>query len=176
MSRRALRPSIPARIVPVRPTAGVGMVALASLGVIPGIGAVAAANPTDPAQLAACDFGRQLSTYTFTDYDDYNRRVLDHSTGPFRDQFQRTSTDRRNQAVATHTSSDVLSVECGTDTADAAHAQIVVSVDDTTRSDATLGLPRPGRSVMQVYLDNVNGQWLTERVDPQPLPVSSPAH
>jgi len=180
MSRRTLRHSVPACHTHARPAAGVGMVALASLGVLPGIGVVtappAAATPPDPAQAAACDFGRQLSTYTFTDYDDYNRRVLDRSTGPFHDQFQKSSADRLNQAMATHTSSDVLTVECSTDSSDADHAQIVVSVDDSTRSDATLGLPRPGRSIIQVYLDKVNGQWLTERVDPEPLPVSSPQH
>lgn len=175
MSLRALRHSVPVRHA--RPAAGVGMVALASLGAIPGLGVVAAppasATPPDPAQEAACDFGRQLTTYTFADYDGYNQRVLARSTGPFHDQFQRSSVDRRNRALASHTSSDVLSVECSTDSSDAGHAQIVVSIDDSTRSDATLGLPRPGRSVMQVYLDNVNGRWLAARVDPQPLPVSS---
>ncbi|WP_157121094.1 hypothetical protein [Nocardia miyunensis] len=168
MSRRTLRH----RGLP-RPATGIGMVALAAsgIGVIP-VGALlagpAAADPTDPAQMAACEFGRQLTTFTFTDYDAYNQRVLDNSTGTFHDEFQNSSTDRRNHVVETHTSSDVLSVECSTQTADPDHAQMVVSVDQTTRSDATLGLPRPERTVMHVRLDNVGGRWLAERVDPVP--------
>jgi Mce-associated membrane protein len=153
------------------------MVALAASSMIPAGGLLAgqliaaghaAADPTDPVQMAACDFGRQLTTYTFTDYDAYNRRVLDDSTGAFHDQFQSTSADRRTHILDTHTSSDVLSVECSTQTADADHAQMVVSVDQTTRSDASFGLPRPERTVMHVSLDNVGGRWLAERVDPVP--------
>ena len=41
-------------------------------------------------------------------------------------------------------------------------------MDDTTRSDVTFGLPAPQHSVVRVYLDNVGGRWLTERVDPVP--------
>ncbi|WP_157117064.1 hypothetical protein [Nocardia vaccinii] len=168
MSRKTLRH----RCLP-RPATGIGMVALAAsgIGVIPVGGLLAgpaAADATDPAQMAACEFGRQLTTYTFTDYDAYNQRVLDNSTGTFHDEFQNSSTDRRNRVLGTHTSSDVLSIECSTQTSDPAHAQIVVSVDQTTRSDATLGLPRPERTVMHVSLDNVDGHWLAERVDPVP--------
>jgi Mce-associated membrane protein len=128
----------------------------------------AAAGPPDPVQLAACDFEQQLGTYSFTDYDTYNQRVLDHSTGAFHDGFQSSSADRRNRAMATHSSSEVLSVECRTDTADTGHAQVVVSMDDTTRSDVTFGLPVPQHSVVRVYLDNIGGRWLTDRVDPVP--------
>ncbi|MBY8861618.1 hypothetical protein K7711_34440 [Nocardia sp. CA2R105] len=168
MSRRTLRH----RGLP-RPATGIGMVALAASGisVIPVSGLLAgpaAADPTDPAQMAACEFGRQLTTYTFTDYDAYNQRVLDNSTGTFHADFQNSSADRRNRVVGSHTTSDVLSVECSTQTADPGHAQMVVSVDHTTRSDATFGIPRPGRTVMHVSLDNVGGRWLAERVDPVP--------
>ncbi|WP_216903300.1 hypothetical protein [Nocardia alni] len=154
MSRKTLSPRL---------IAGIGLTALVGTGMSTG---AAMATPTDPIQLAGCDFGRQLSTYNFADYDAYTQRVLDRSTGGFRDQFQRSSIVRRNQAEATHSSSEALSVECSTDTSDAAHAQVIVSVDDTTRSDATFGLPTSEHRVMRVYLDNVGGQWLTERVDP----------
>ncbi len=161
MFRKALPSWLSSRVI-----VGFGLTALVGAGMSALTSGTAVATPTDPIQLAGCDFGRQLNTYSFADYDDYNRRVLDRSTGGFRDQFQQSSVQRRNQAIATHSSSDVMSAECSTDTSDAVHAQVIVSVDDTTRSDATIGLPTSGHRVMRVYLDNVGGQWLTERVDP----------
>ncbi|WP_227982932.1 hypothetical protein [Nocardia spumae] len=158
MSRITLRPMAIAL-----PCATVG----AALVVTP----TAAATPTDPIQLAACDFGRQLTTFDWAGYDDYDRRVLDLSTGAFHDQFSATAPDRRAQATSGHTRSEAMSVECRTDVPDPEHPQIVVTVDQSTRSDATLGLPRPQRSVMRVYLDNVDGRWLTERVDMLPPPA-----
>ncbi|WP_155981474.1 hypothetical protein [Nocardia sp. BMG111209] len=125
-----------------------------------------AAVPTDPVQQAACDFGRQLSTYDYAAYDDYDQRVLTRSTGTFHDDFQNSAADRRERAQSAHSRAEAVVVECRTDTADPAHADAVVSVDQSTRSDATLGLPRPSRSVMRVTFDNVDGHWLANRVDP----------
>ncbi|GAB2704529.1 hypothetical protein [Nocardia thraciensis] len=137
-------------------------VAVAALTVVP----PAAAAPTDPAQLAACDFGRQLSTFDFNAYDDYDRRVLDRSTGPFHEQFQASAAERRARATGSHTIAEARTVECRTETSDPEHAEIMVTVDQSTRSDVTLGLPQPIRSSMRVYLDNVEGRWLASRVDP----------
>ncbi len=140
--------------------------AAAALAVTP----TAAATPTDPIQLAACDFGRQLTTYDWAGYDDYDRRVLELSTGAFHDQFTASAPDRRAHATAAHTRSEAVTVECRTDVADVEHPQLVVTVEQSTRSDATLGLPRPQRSSMRVYLDNIDGRWLTERVEMLPPP------
>ncbi|MBF6330060.1 hypothetical protein [Nocardia transvalensis] len=144
------------------PTAAVGLAALAS--------APAAAAPTDPLTQAACDFGWQLTTYDFTNYEDYDRRVLDRSTGQFHDQFANSSADRRAHAETAHTHSEAVAVECRTDTADPDHAQMVVSIDQSTRSDATLGFPHQTRTILRVSLDNVDGRWLASRVDPVPPP------
>jgi Mce-associated membrane protein len=126
----------------------------------------AAAVPADPVQQAACDFGRQLTTYDYAAYDDYDQRVLDRSTGVFHDDFQSSAADRRDHVLSAHTRAEAVVVECRTDTADPAHADAVVSVDQTTRSDATLGLPQPSRTVMRVSFDNVDGRWLAVRVAP----------
>lgn len=133
----------------------------AALGTAPSAGA----TPTDPIQLAACDFGRQYTTFDWAGYEDYNRRILELSTGGFHEQFSASAADRHARAVATHTHSEAMTVECRTDVEDPEHPQLVVTVDQSTRSDATLGLPRPERSVLRVHLDNVDGRWLTERVD-----------
>ncbi|MQY25425.1 hypothetical protein [Nocardia aurantia] len=125
-----------------------------------------AAVPADPVQQAACDFGRQLSTYDYAAYDDYDQRVLARSTGAFHDDFQNSAAGRREQALSAHSRAEAVVVECRTDTADPAHADAVVSVDQTTRSDASFGLPRPSRTVMRVTFDNVDGRWLAGRVDP----------
>ncbi|MCX4095108.1 hypothetical protein [Nocardia sp. alder85J] len=129
-------------------------------------GVATATAPTDPVQLAACDFGRQLATYDYAAYDDYDQRVLDRSTGAFRDQFQSSAADRRQHVLSAHTRAEAVVVECRTDTADPGHADAVVSVDQSTRSDATFGLPQPSRTVMRVTFDNVGGRWLAVRVDP----------
>ncbi|MFI5781439.1 hypothetical protein [Nocardia sp. NPDC051570] len=126
----------------------------------------AAAAPSDPLTQAACDFGWQLNTYDYTDYDDYTRRVLDRSTGEFRGQFQSAAAGHRAQAQAAHTRAEALAVECRTDTVDPDHAQTVVTVDQSTRSDATFGIPRQARTVIRVNLDNIDGRWLAGRVDP----------
>ncbi|RDI65425.1 hypothetical protein [Nocardia pseudobrasiliensis] len=126
----------------------------------------AAAAPSDPLTQAACDFGWQLNTYDYSNYDDYTRRVLDRSTGEFRGQFEGQLPDKRAQAVAAHTRAEALKVECVTDTADPDHAQTIVTVDQSTRSDTTFGIPQQARSVMRVNLDNVDGRWLAGRVDP----------
>ncbi|MBO0855296.1 MAG: hypothetical protein J2P18_16215 [Nocardia sp.] len=128
-------------------------------------GTAAAATPADPVQLAACDFGRQFATFDWSGYDDYVTRVLNLSTGPFHDQFAASANDRRAQVTATHSRSEANSVECRTEPADPAHPQISVTVDRSLRSDATLGLPKPQKSTMRVYLDQVAGHWLTSRVD-----------
>ncbi|WP_280257284.1 hypothetical protein [Nocardia wallacei] len=128
----------------------------------------AAAAPTDPVQLAACDFGRQLTTFDFNRYDEYDRRVLDRSTGAFREQFESSAADRRARATGSHTIAEAKTVECRTEASDAEHAEILVTVDQSTRSDVTLGLPQPTRSSMRVFLDNVDGRWLAGRVDQIP--------
>ncbi|MBB5917862.1 Mce-associated membrane protein [Nocardia transvalensis] len=125
----------------------------------------AIAAPTDPAQLAACDFGRQFTTFDFNNYGDYDRRVLDRSTAPFHDQFQESGADRHAHVSASHTISEAKTVECSTESSDPEHAAIMVTVDQSTRSDGTLGLPQPIRSNMRVFLDNVDGRWLAARVD-----------
>ncbi len=157
MSRITLRP-----IAIALPCAAVG----AALAVTP----TADATPTDPIQLAACDFGRQLTTFDWAGYDDYDRRVLDLSTGTFHEQFSASAPDRRAQAAAAHTRSEATTVECRTDVDDPEHPQVVVTVLQSTRSDATLGLPRPERTSMRVVLDHVDGRWLTARVDILPPP------
>ncbi|MEV5650018.1 hypothetical protein AB0L57_17380 [Nocardia sp. NPDC052254] len=157
MSRITLRP-----IAIALPCAAIG----AALAVTP----TAAATPTDPIQLAACDFGRQFTTYDWAGYDDYNRRVLDLSTGAFRDQFTASAPDRRAQASAGHTRSEAMTVECRTDVDDPEHPQLVVTVQQSTCSDATLGLPRPQRTSMRVVLDHVDGRWLAGRVEMLPQP------
>lgn len=133
----------------------------AALAVAP----TAGATPTEPTELAACDFGRQFTTFDWSGYDDYQHRVLQLSTGAFHDQFTASAADRQARATAEHTRSEAMSVECRTDVADPEHPQIVVTVQQTTRSDATLGLPRPQRSILRVQLDNVDGRWLAEQVD-----------
>ncbi|WP_024803852.1 hypothetical protein [Nocardia sp. BMG51109] len=133
---------------------------------VPIVAPTAAAAPTDPAQLAACDFGRQLTTFDFNNYDNYDQRVLDRSTGPFRDQFLGSAADRRGRATGSHTIAEAKTVECRTEAADPEHAEILVTVDQSTRSDATFGLPQPTRSNMRVFLDNTEGRWLVNRVDP----------
>lgn len=128
----------------------------------------AVAAPTDPIQLAACDFGRQFTTYDWAGYDDYDRRVLELSTGAFHDQFAASAPDRHAHVTSVHVRSEANSVECRTDVADPEHSQVVVTVDRSERSDATLGLPRPERSKLRVFLDNVDGRWLAGRVDTLP--------
>ncbi|AHH17236.1 hypothetical protein [Nocardia nova] len=155
MSRITLRPMTIALSC-----AGVG----AALAVTP----TAAATPTDPIQLAGCDFGRQLTTFDWAGYDEYDQRILDLSTGPFHDQFSASAPDRRAQATSTHTRSEAMSVECRTDVDDPEHPQLLVTVQQSTRSDATLGLPRPQRTSMRVILDHVDGRWLAARVDMLP--------
>ena len=131
----------------------------------PIVTATVTAAPTDPAQVAACDFGRQYTTFDFNNYDDYDHRITDRATGAFRDQFLGSAADRRNRTVSSHTVTEAKTVECRTETGDAEHAEIIVTVDQSTRSDATLGLPQPIRSNLRVHLDNVDGHWLASRVD-----------
>ena len=142
----------------------------AAVGAALAVTPTAAATPTDPIQLAACDFGRQFTTYDWAGYDDYDQRVLGLSTGAFHDQFSASAPDRRAQATAAHTRSEAMSVECRTDVDDPEHPQLVVTVQPSTRRAATLGLPRPQRTSMRVFLDHVDGRWLTARVDMLPQP------
>lgn len=137
----------------------------AAVGAALAVAPVATAAPTDPIQLAACDFGRQFTTYDWAGYDDYDRRVLELSTGAFHDQFVASAPDRRAHVTSMHIRSEANSVECRTDVADPEHSQVVVTIDRSERSDATLGLPRPERSQLRVFLNNVDGRWLAGRVD-----------
>jgi Mce-associated membrane protein len=144
-------------------------IAMLVLSVVSGVAAFAprtAAAPTDPAQLAACDFGWQLTTYDFDSYDDYDRRVLERATGVFRDQFLGSSAERRALVEAARTRSEAHAVECYTDSGDAGRAEVLVTVDQSTISTASGGVRQPTRTVMLVALENIDGRWLAGRVHP----------
>jgi Mce-associated membrane protein len=121
--------------------------------------ATALADP-DRAQTAACDFGREVTNYDYTDIESYFQRVLDRTTGTFHDNFRDALPTLRTKLVGLHAHSDGAVAECtgGDGDGDPRSARLVVN--QTVITDETNREPRSGVWTFALTLNRVGDNWL----------------
>ncbi|WP_019928154.1 hypothetical protein [Nocardia sp. BMG111209] len=121
--------------------------------------AVAAADP-GPAPGAACDFGREVSNYDYSDIENYFQRVLNRTTGEFHDNFRDALPTLRTKLVGLHAHSDGTVVECTPGAADGDRQGARLVVNQTVITDETNREPRSGVWAFALTLNRVGDDWL----------------
>ncbi|GGK68307.1 hypothetical protein [Nocardia camponoti] len=123
----------------------------------------AAAAAPEAARIAACDFGHEVGTYDYRDdLDGYFQRVLDRSTGKFRQEFADASTALKDAMTAAQSTSWVDGLTCGSVRGDFLSAEILVTY--TQRRTNHSG-PSDQHLVINVFLKNEWGRWLVDELD-----------
>ncbi|MEU0875393.1 hypothetical protein [Nocardia brasiliensis] len=125
----------------------------------------AAAAPPEEARLAGCEFGRVAGTYDYANFGEHAGRMLDVTTGGFRDEFERATPKILDALAAHHTKAEVNSVDCRVVSGDANQADVTLTVVQTTTSDATEGMPKTNKMSLLVTVVNVDGRWLVNRAE-----------
>ncbi|MGX1763094.1 hypothetical protein ACWIG5_40440, partial [Streptomyces lydicus] len=125
----------------------------------------AAAAPPEEARLAGCEFGQVAGTYDYANFGEHAGRMLDVTTGGFRDEFERAKPTILDALAANHTKAEVNSVDCRVVSGDANQADVTLTVVQTTTSDATEGMPKTNKMSLLVTVVNVDGRWLVNRAE-----------
>ncbi len=114
---------------------------------------------SDAAALAA---GRAMavnySTLDYQQFDAYQQRILDGSTGSFRDQWSKESSQLKSLVTGNKATSTPTRTEAALVTADADSAEVIVGiVASTTNTAAPDGVTKTYR--MDLKLSKVSGAW-----------------
>lgn len=123
------------------------------------------ANARQQGTLAARDAARLLFSYDYNRLDQDFAAGLAVTTGPFRDQYEKTTSTvvkpvaQQYQAVV---KADVR--EAGVVQASPGRVVVIVFVNQTTTSTRVTG-PRVDQSRVRMTLKNQGGKWLVEQVD-----------
>ena len=152
------------------------LLALAALTLVLAVAAVVLAvllrgyDRTDDARAAALTAARQsalnLTSIDTRDFDADVKRVVDGSTGPFLEDFQKRVQDPafRSALVDSKVVSESRVLDAGIVRSDATNATALVVVDSVvTNTAAPEGSPRTYRA--QLELELRNGRWLTSALE-----------
>ncbi|WP_163567657.1 hypothetical protein [Fodinicola feengrottensis] len=108
---------------------------------------------------AARDAAQNLLSYNYTTIDRDQQRVVDRTTGDFKDQYTAGQAQIKSQAVKLKGSSTAQILEAGLVSSDKDSATVLVSADVTAKSSQdTKGTVRHLR--MQEQMSYQGGRWL----------------
>lgn len=148
--------------------AGVVAVAAATTAVIFGLQSSQRGDDLDAvnaATTAACDFGREVSTYDYSrNLDEYFQKVKDGSTGDFLKEFgdaQQALTDAMVQAQVKSWAEDV---QCGYQNGDDTEARVLVTLTQY-RTNFTQPTPSLQYVVITADLEKSGDKWLVSTLD-----------
>ena len=138
------------------------LVALA--GLIVSVVAIRKQQSRDDERAAILQAGRQtavdFTTYKFGNWDDDVKRVLNGSTGQFKDEFSSASNQVKAEVVANQASSDGKVLEAAVVSMDADSASILVVADAVVTNTAVqTGQQRHYRIKLDMVRDG--NRWLT---------------
>ncbi|MCX4095109.1 hypothetical protein [Nocardia sp. alder85J] len=114
----------------------------------------------DRARTAACDFGREVTNYDYSEIEGYFQRVLDRTTGGFHDNFRDALPTLRTKLAGLHAHSNGNVVECTSGAGDDAQQAARLVVNQTVVTDETGREPRAGVWAFALTLNRVGDSWL----------------
>jgi Mce-associated membrane protein len=109
---------------------------------------------------AARDQAIAFTTLDYRDVDEDVQRVLDGSTGAFREQYEASLAQLKELSVANQAVSEGTVLEAGLVSLDDRSARVIVVADSQVTNSSTRA-PQPRHYRLQLDLSLANGEWLT---------------
>lgn len=118
----------------------------------------------DAVTKAASDETLAFMTVDYRDMDKLMAKVVAGATGPFKQEYQRSSVQLKSAVTAEQSISNGKVLAVGISTLDKDSAVVFVAADSQVQNKSTKGKQQPRYYRLQMDLSKVKGQWLVNKL------------